>query len=395
MADGSDDPRDVVLYHRVLEAGYDCAFGSRFMPGASVHDYPKFKLLMNRIVNTGIRALFRHGYNDTTNAFKAYRREVIENLRPLLSHHFNMTVELPLKAITRGFSYAIVPTSWTNRAAGTSKLQLNEMGSRYLFIVLYVFLEDHLSRGDYRRPASAAPPAPPMTPAAGRDARPREPQAAPPPRATLTCRASAPSSSGGSASPSRSSRSRPSRGGSPSRTRRSSRTRPRGWAWLVAAVCAYAVALAVRGFRWHRILRLTGIPHERADAYRLTLVGYMGNNVLPVRGGELLRVGLLGSRTTARRREILSSVIAERLLDAAVLAAMFAVLTWANVADAPAGQTPAAVAAIALVRGRDRAGRATWRCAGAATSTPCTRRSARSCARCGCSRTSRACCWPA
>ena len=167
MADGSDDPRDVVLYHRVLEAGYDCAFGSRFMPGATVHDYPKLKLLMNRIVNTGIRALFRHGYNDTTNAFKAYRREVIENLRPLLSHHFNMTVELPLKAITRGFSYAIVPTSWTNRAAGTSKLQLNEMGSRYLFIVLYVFLEDHLSRGDYRRQASAAPPAPPMTPPQG------------------------------------------------------------------------------------------------------------------------------------------------------------------------------------------------------------------------------------
>src|SRR5215208_910893 len=167
MADGSDDPADVLLYFRVLEAGYDCAFGSRFMPGASVHDYPKFKLLMNRVVNTGIRALFRHGYNDTTNAFKAYRREVIENLKPLLSHHFNMTVELPLKAITRGFSYAIVPTSWTNRAAGTSKLQLNEMGSRYLFIVLYVFLEDHLTRGDYRRQASAAPPAAPMTPPQG------------------------------------------------------------------------------------------------------------------------------------------------------------------------------------------------------------------------------------
>jgi dolichol-phosphate mannosyltransferase len=151
MADGSDDPRDVILYYRVLEAGYDCAFGSRFMPGAAVHDYPRIKLFMNRIVNAGIRMLFRHGYNDTTNAFKAYRREVIENLRPLLSHHFNMTVELPLKAITRGFSYAIVPTSWTNRAAGTSKLQLNEMGSRYLFIVLYVWLEKFLTRGDYHR----------------------------------------------------------------------------------------------------------------------------------------------------------------------------------------------------------------------------------------------------
>ena len=147
---------------------------------------------MNRVVNTGIRALFRHGYNDTTNAFKAYRREVIENLRPLLSHHFNLTVELPLKAITRGFSYAIVPTSWTNRAAGTSKLQLNEMGSRYLFIVLYVFLEDHLSRGDYRRPPAAIAAAPGRRAAAGRHARPGQPQAAPPPRATLTCRAISP-----------------------------------------------------------------------------------------------------------------------------------------------------------------------------------------------------------
>jgi dolichol-phosphate mannosyltransferase len=157
MADGSDDPRDVVLYYRVLEAGYDCAFGSRFMPGAVVSDYPRLKLTINRVVNQGIRMLFRHGYNDTTNAFKAYRREVIEHLQPLLSHHFNLTVELPLKAITRGFSYAIVPTSWTNRAAGESKLSLQEMGSRYLFIVLYVFLEQHLSRGDYRRPQRSVP----------------------------------------------------------------------------------------------------------------------------------------------------------------------------------------------------------------------------------------------
>jgi dolichol-phosphate mannosyltransferase len=164
MADGSDDPRDVVLYFRILEAGYDCAFGSRFMPGAIVRDYPRVKLLINRMVNHGIRMLFRHGYNDTTNAFKAYRRDVIEHLQPLLSNHFNLTVELPLKAITRGYSYAIVPTSWTNRAAGVSKLQLNEMGSRYMFIVLYVFLELHLSRGDYRRPEAAVTPRPARIP---------------------------------------------------------------------------------------------------------------------------------------------------------------------------------------------------------------------------------------
>jgi dolichol-phosphate mannosyltransferase len=158
MADGSDDPRDVVLYYRVLEAGYDCAFGSRFMPGATVRDYPRFKLLINRVVNFGVRVLFQHGYNDTTNAFKAYTREVIDHVQPLISPHFNLTVELPLKAITRGYSYAIVPTSWTNRATGESKLSLREMGSRYLFIVLYVFLEHHLTRGDYRRPGPAISP---------------------------------------------------------------------------------------------------------------------------------------------------------------------------------------------------------------------------------------------
>ena len=150
MADGSDDPRDVVLYYRVLEAGYDCAFGSRFMPGATVHDYPRIKLTINRIVNAGIRILFRHGYNDTTNAFKAYRREVIDSCQPLLSAHFNLTVELPLKAIVRGHSYAVVPNSWTNRTSGEAKLAMKEMGSRYLFIVLYVWLESTLSRGDYR-----------------------------------------------------------------------------------------------------------------------------------------------------------------------------------------------------------------------------------------------------
>lgn len=151
MADGSDSPEDLVSYYRLLAEGYECAFGSRFVHGSEVIDYPRSKLIMNRIVNFGIRVLFRHGYNDTTNAFKAYRREVIENVQPLLSHHFNLTVELPLKAVVRGYSYAIVPISWSNRKAGTSKLALHEMGSRYLFIILYVFLEHHLSRGDYRR----------------------------------------------------------------------------------------------------------------------------------------------------------------------------------------------------------------------------------------------------
>jgi len=159
MADLSDSPRDLVLYYRILEHGYDCAFGTRFGHGGSTHNYPRLKLIVNRIANIGIRVLFQHGYNDTTNAFKAYRRYVIDQLQPLLSNHFNLTVELPLKAVVRGYSYAVVPVSWTNRQHGASKLRLQEMGSRYVFIILYVWLEHHLSRGDYRRKDIPEPPA--------------------------------------------------------------------------------------------------------------------------------------------------------------------------------------------------------------------------------------------
>ena len=151
MADESDDPRDVVRYWRKLQEGYDCVFGSRFVKGGGVIDYPKIKLFVNRLANFFVKILFRHGLNDTTNAFKAYRREVIEGVRPILSPHFNITVELPLKAIVRGYSYTIMPITWRNRRTGTAKLKIKEMGSRYLFICLYVWLEKYFSRGDYKK----------------------------------------------------------------------------------------------------------------------------------------------------------------------------------------------------------------------------------------------------
>lgn len=151
MADLSDDPEDLVMYHHILNEGWGCAFGSRFMPGAVLTDYPRLKLIVNRVANLFVSTIFRLGYNDTTNAFKGYRREVIETISPLLSKHFNLTVEMPLKAVTRGYTFKVVPTSWTNRTSGEAKLAMREMGSRYLFIVLYIWLEYHLSRGDYRK----------------------------------------------------------------------------------------------------------------------------------------------------------------------------------------------------------------------------------------------------
>jgi dolichol-phosphate mannosyltransferase len=150
MADASDRPEDLVKFYRVLVAqNVDCVFGSRFIQGGRVIDYPRPKLLLNRLVNFGIRILFGIRYSDVTNAFKLYRRNVIDGIQPFLSHHFNLTVELPLKAIVRGYKYAVVPNYWINRKCGISKLKIQEMGSRYLFIILYCLIERWLSRGDY------------------------------------------------------------------------------------------------------------------------------------------------------------------------------------------------------------------------------------------------------
>ncbi|MDZ8183318.1 MAG: glycosyltransferase [Nostoc sp. ChiSLP02] len=149
MADSSDAPEDIVSYYHKLQEGYDCVFGSRFIRGGKVIDYPSHKLFVNRLANLFIKILFGLKFNDTTNAFKIYRKEAIEGISPLVSHHFNLTVEMPLKAIVRGYSYTTIPITWRNRTTGVSKLKLKEMGSRYLFIVLFIWLEKHLSRGDY------------------------------------------------------------------------------------------------------------------------------------------------------------------------------------------------------------------------------------------------------
>lgn len=154
MADLSDSPYDLIRYYTTMvEGNYDCVFGSRFIKGGKVIDYPWLKKIINRVANFIIRMVMRIKYNDTTNAFKLYKREVIDGVKPILSPHFNLTIELPLKAIIRGYSYTVVPNSWTNRKYGVSKLKIKEMGSRYFFILVYCFVEKYFSRGDFKRKA--------------------------------------------------------------------------------------------------------------------------------------------------------------------------------------------------------------------------------------------------
>ena len=151
MADASDSPDDLCKYFKKIEEGAECVFGSRFIKGSRVVDYPKHKYFLNRFVNYLIKFLFRHGLNDTTNAFKCYRREVVDGCKPFLSPHFNLTVELPLKAYLRGYKFESIPISWENRKAGISKLKLKEMGSRYFFIILYCLLEKCMVGKDYHK----------------------------------------------------------------------------------------------------------------------------------------------------------------------------------------------------------------------------------------------------
>lgn len=152
MADASDSPEDLVSFFKTMqETGVDCVFGSRFIKGGKVVGYPKFKLIVNRILNTALQILFISRYNDFTNAFKLYSKKTLDGLRPFLSHHFNLTVELPLKALVRGYSFKVVPNSWTGRKAGVSKLKFKEAGSRYFFIIMYCLGERLFSRGDYRK----------------------------------------------------------------------------------------------------------------------------------------------------------------------------------------------------------------------------------------------------
>lgn len=152
MADASDRPVDLIRFFQTMQTqGVDCVFGTRWTPPGKVHDYPAPKLLLNRVFNFMVQVLFGLRYNDITNAFKLYRRAAVEGAKPLISHHFNLTVELPLKTIVRGYTYAIEPNEWINRKTGESKLKIKEMGSRYMFILLYCLIEKWLSRGDYHR----------------------------------------------------------------------------------------------------------------------------------------------------------------------------------------------------------------------------------------------------
>jgi dolichol-phosphate mannosyltransferase len=148
MADHSDDPQDVVRCYRKLLEGYDAVFGSRFRRGSQVREYPRYKLVVNRLVNKLLQLLFLTPYNDLTNAFKMYHRSVIQGIGALQACHFNITIELSLSTVIRKYRIAEVPVSWYGRTAGVSNLRLGEMGRKYLATLLKIWFERLLIADD-------------------------------------------------------------------------------------------------------------------------------------------------------------------------------------------------------------------------------------------------------
>jgi len=139
MADLSDDPNDLVKYFNLINSeNLNAVFGSRFTYTSKVIDYPKKKLLLNRIFNIFVKFIIWSDYNDFTNAFKIYKSDTLKKLQPFVSDNFNIFLEIPLKLIFHKYKYKIIPINWSNRKIGKAKFKINELGSKYLYTLYYL-----------------------------------------------------------------------------------------------------------------------------------------------------------------------------------------------------------------------------------------------------------------
>ena len=143
MADMSDSLDDLNSYYNEIKNDdtLDAVFGSRFIKGSEVTNYPKIKFFLNRFSNNLIKIIFFSKYNDFTNAFKIYKKSTLLKLYPLVSENFNIFLEIPLKIECRRLKYKIIPISWKGRTLGKSKFRIKEIGSKYIFTMLYCLLE--------------------------------------------------------------------------------------------------------------------------------------------------------------------------------------------------------------------------------------------------------------
>ena len=152
MCDSSDSVEDLQNYYDLsIDGNYDAILGSRFIEGSKIFNYPKKKLILNRVFNYLVKILFLSDYNDFTNAFKIYKKKTLISIFPLVSENFNIFLEMPLKIIYRNFNYKIISISWSNKRIGESNFKIRELGSKYFFTLLYCFFEKILIVGNKKK----------------------------------------------------------------------------------------------------------------------------------------------------------------------------------------------------------------------------------------------------
>lgn len=286
MGDLSDDPADIPKLVQAIESGYDVAYGSRFIKGGAVDGYPRLKLIYNRAYNNLIRLLFGVGSRDTTNAFTAYRREVIDEIEidSLQSTSFDLTAELPLRAHILGFRSTEVPVSWRSREEGVSDLNATMKGPLYLKRVLHMFIWGNLvGLKDLFRSIAAGSPLRILA-------------------ATIV---------GvlilvGLFSIS----------GFEEVFKTLAQTRP--W-WLVLAAGAYFLSFTVRTWRYRVLLRTVDHLASRAGVFRSILAGWFVNFILPARAGDAARALALKTTEDVPVSVGFGLVVIERMLDMFVL----------------------------------------------------------------------------
>ena len=114
MGDMSDDPKEIPKLIKKIEEGNDVVVGSRFIQGARLTGYPRLKMVSNRIYNRIFAIMFLMKITDISNAFKAYRKKVLQMAKPK-SKGFEITSEIILKARVAGMKIDEVPVSWNGR----------------------------------------------------------------------------------------------------------------------------------------------------------------------------------------------------------------------------------------------------------------------------------------
>jgi len=287
MGDLSDNPLDIPGLVERIGDGYDVAYGSRFIEGGTLNNYPWAKLIANRAFNNLVRISFGIPYRDITNAFKAYRKEVLDEIGidTLESSGFDLTVEIPIKAHILGFRSSEVPVQWCDRTAGEAKLKLSRNGSIYGKRFLSLFFRGNLiaMKDLFQFFVKGSRLGVFLALLFG-----------------ILILASLFALTGFS-------------------TIFSILERV-SWSWILVSCLAILLSFVVRTWRWSVLLRSAGYVYPRELLFKCLMFSWFLNYLIPARLGDIARAVALKMTSDAPFGMTLSTIIIERIFDVLTLA---------------------------------------------------------------------------